>query len=133
VIKWVSWVIAGVLAAALIVIAALFAVGVFAVAPMGPGWTSTIVSPPVGGSNQCFWVNSTANNDRFCMTLSTTSTGYQLSGTYDHGVGTTQSGFLLNEPTPTSGATTAGTWTSPHGGGMLSWSYGTKVTISALN
>lgn len=102
-----------------------------------PGWTTTTVKLPRYGVENCYFINSTKNADRFCLNATSESAGFVLHGTFDHGPGTSASPFALGGGGPCLTCTTV-IWTSPDGTGRLWWpvetdATGLNGTIGALN
>lgn len=103
----------------------------------GP-WTARNVSLPLsspgGEPRYCFFVNSTANTDLFCLALIPGAAGFILNGTFDHGPGTLSALVQLAEGPPCfSNCRTSATWTSPDGTGQVYWTFTTNVTLEALD
>ncbi|HYB63278.1 MAG TPA: hypothetical protein VEE86_02505 [Thermoplasmata archaeon] len=128
----VRWKLAAVTAS--VVAAALVAVVVLT-APAG--WTSRTVELPasfVVGEKECYWVNSSANHDRFCLAYVPVPAGALLNGSFDHGPGTANASIYLTGGGPcTSGCPGGKTWLSPDGTGQIYWTFSQNVTLEARN
>jgi hypothetical protein len=103
---------------------------------VGPSqWTERTVTASV--SRSCYFVNSSANVDRFCLQLLITPGGESLNGTFDHLQGTPVFDFVLSQglacaQNPSS-CPPGWTWTSPDGTGQVYWTLSGSVTLRALN
>lgn len=126
-------------AAGVAVAAALLgASGWYAPSPVPQQWVSLTLqlalSSPGGEPRHCYFVNSTAHSDRFCLALIPGPAGYIVNGTFDHGPGTPASPVYLAEGPPcVSDCRTSATWTSPDGTGRIVWEFTPTVTLTALD
>lgn len=98
-------------------------------------WTERTVF--ASSSARCYWVNSTATEDHFCLQLQVSPGGESLNGTLDHGRGTAVLIFSLSQglacATNPSNCPPGWTWTSPDGSGQVYWTLSGSVTLRALN
>ena len=122
---------------AVVFVAAVIAIVLAGVLLAIPGpWTErTIRLVPDSGSYACFFVNSTAHADRFCLALWFTPAASVLNGTFDHGPGTPSAAVslcygLVCESSDTMNETSA-TWTAPDGTGLVYWAFTDNVTLGA--
>jgi len=117
-------------------VTAIVLAGVLLAIP-GPWTERTIRLVPDSGSYGCFFVNSTAHSNRFCLALWFTSAASVLNGTFDHGPGTPSAAVsLCYGLVCASGDTmrdTSETWTSSDGTGQVYWTFTDNVTIEARN
>jgi hypothetical protein len=132
---WFSTATGGVIGATL-VFAVLVVPG--AIGPGASDWTQRTVhlptSGPEGGPSSCYFVNSSAYTDRFCLVLIPWPAGYIMNGSFDHGSGTQTAIIQLAEGPPCAAYCRASvTWISPDGTGQLLWGFTNSVTIGALN
>ena len=123
-----------------VVLPSPWGVGVLQSRPvLGSGnWTQRDVqllgSPPSRTSPTCWFVNSTAYTDRFCLTLSAAPAGYILNGTFDHGLFSQSYQVYLSEGPPCfSSCPTSESWMSPDGSGRIWWGFTTNATLYALD
>lgn len=97
-----------------------------------PGWSSRTVELPGEGIPACYFVNSTAHIDRFCIAVYGTPAGEELNGTFDHGLGTQTSAIALRYGACASACSTSETWVAPDGTGRVVWSFTLSVTLQVL-
>lgn len=134
-----TWVAAAALGAGIGVAATLvLASGLVTPGQAGAQWTSRSVqlplSSPGGEPRYCYFVNSTAHSDRFCLALIPGPAGYILNGTFDHGTTTINSTIQMAEGPPcVSNCRASATWTSVDGTGQILWDFTSSVTLSALD
>ena len=114
-----------------LVFVGLTAAGVLPTTGASIPWTERTVSVSEN-TGSCYFVNSSANADRFCLVLFLTPGGPFLNGTFDHGPGTAAFAFELGEG-PCVSCSTNATWTSPDGTGQVYWTFTWSVTLRALN
>jgi hypothetical protein len=104
----------------------------------GGSWAGQNVQFPLEtGSDKpdnCVFVNSTVNTDRFCLSLIPGGGGYELNGTFDHGPFTESDPVYMSEGPPcASSCPSSATWTSPDGTGRIWWGFTTNATLYALD
>jgi hypothetical protein len=134
-----TWVAAAALVAGIGVAATLvLANGLVTPGQAGVQWTSRSVqlplSSPGGEPRYCYFVNSTAHSDRFCLALIPGPAGYLLNGTFDHGPTTLKSTIQIPEGPPcVSNCRTSATWTSVDRTGQILWGFNSSVALSALD
>lgn len=120
---------------ATLVFVGLAATGALPATVASSQWTERTVS--ASSSLQCYWVNSTANADYFCLQLLVTPGGEFLNGTFNHWPGTAVINFWLTQglacaENPSS-CPPGWTWTSPDGTGQIYWTLSGSVVLRALN
>jgi hypothetical protein len=117
-----SVVVIAVLAAAMTIVAVV-------VLPPAPSWTERTVTLSLM-SYGCYWENSSAHQDRFCLLLEPTPGGLLLNGSFDHGPGGGPgTGIQMGTGPCASGCPTSATWTAPDGSGRLFWTFAENVTL----
>ena len=81
----------------------------------------------------CYYVNSSAHVDRFCLVVFFTPGGAILNGTFDHGPGTLGATFVMGSGPCLSECPAGETWASPDGTGQVYWTFYDWATLRALS
>jgi hypothetical protein len=131
--RGVGWkfVVAVLAVAGTLVFVGLAAAGVLPTTGISSQWTERTVSV-TENTWSCYYVNSSAGTDYFCLVLFLTPGGPFLNGTFQHGPGTVAIPFTLGYG-PCHLCPTGETWTSPDGTGQVYWTFTDSVTLRALN
>ncbi len=130
------FVVAAIVIAVPLVFVGLVTTGLLPTALVSSSWTErTVTLSPV--SQSCYFVNSSAHADRFCLRLLASPGGLILNGTFDHGPGTNVSAVAMGQGLACamnpSNCPPGRTWTSPDGSGRIWWTFTSNVTLEALN